>query len=68
MVTDRVTKVLLGVIAITLFMIAMNQWVQPVPVMAQGSASFDCTGQLKANAFGGIESMVGGYRITLNCR
>ncbi len=67
MVTDRVTKVLLGVIAITLSMIAMNQWVPPLPVMAQGVASFDCTGELKANAWGGIESTIGGYRITLNC-
>jgi len=68
MITDRVTKVLLGVIAIALFVIAMNQWVSPAPVMAQGLTSFDCTGELKANAWGGIESTIGGYAIRLNCR
>lgn len=36
MKTDRLTKVLLGIIAIALWMIALNPWLRPVHVAAQG--------------------------------
>jgi len=32
---DKLTKTLLSVIAIALWMIAMNPWVRPTPVLAQ---------------------------------
>jgi len=35
MKTDKLTKSLLAAIAIALWMIAMNPWVRPTPVLAQ---------------------------------
>ncbi len=61
---DKLTKVLLGIIAIALWMIALNPWLRPVPVAAQEDISFQCTGKLKARAWGGIED---GYNVELDC-
>ncbi len=66
--TDKLTKVLLGIIAIALWMVALNPWLRPVPVAAQERISFECTGKLKANPlWGGIEETRGGYSVELDC-
>ena len=67
MTTDKLTNVLLAAIAIALLMIALNPWLRPVPIAAQAQISFDCTGELKANAWGGIEPTIGGYEVELSC-
>ncbi len=69
--TDKLTKVLLGVIAIALWMIAINPWLRPAPVAAQEKVSFEsfkCTGELSANAWGGTEPTIGGYSVELKCK
>lgn len=67
MKTDRLTKILLGVIAIALWILALNPWLRPEPVAAQEDISFDCTGKLEANAWGGTEATLGGYSMKLEC-
>ena len=67
MSTDKLTKVLLGIIAIALWMIVLNPWLRSVPVAAREQVSFECTGRLKANAWGGIEATLGGYSVNLDC-
>ena len=67
--TDKLTKVLLGVIAIALWMIALNPWLRPAPAAAARGqkVAFACTGELTANAWGGTESSIGGYEVDLDC-
>ena len=65
--TEKLTKVLLGIIAIALWVIALNPWLRPLPVAAEEDVSFDCTGSLSANPWGGIEPTLGGYSVTLDC-
>ncbi len=48
MKTDKLTKILLGIIAIALWMLALNPWLQPMPVAAREDVSFQCTGTVKA--------------------
>ncbi len=69
MKTDKLTKVLLGVIAIALWMLALNPWLQPVPVAAQVGVSFQCTGSLEAKypATARSEGIVRDYSIRLYC-
>ena len=40
MIIDRSTKLLLTAIAIALWMIALNPWLKPVPVAAQGESAY----------------------------
>lgn len=66
--TDRFTKLLLVLIALALSLIAVNPWLRPMPVSASTTAvSFDCTGELKANAWGGVQSSIGGYKVSISC-
>lgn len=72
MIIDKITKLLLAAIALALWMILLTSWLQPMPVRAQevltsNHPSFSCTGKLTANAYGGVESMVGGYSIKVDC-
>jgi hypothetical protein len=82
--TDKLTKVLLGVIAIALWMIALNPWLRPVPAAAQEKVSFEsfeCTGELSPRVksildrseeeeriMGATKSKIGGYVVELRCR
>ena len=82
--TDKLTKVLLGIIAIALWMIALNPWLRPVPVAAQEKVSFEsfeCTGELsprinsrmglseeQERIMGATKSKIGGYAVELRCR
>jgi len=68
MTTDRTTKLLLALIAAGLFLNASIQLWTPASVQAQLSVPPTCTGELKANAWGGIKETIGGYDITLKCR
>ncbi len=62
---DFYTKTILTVIAICLMILTLRT-VQLVPeAIAQGS--FSCTGDLKANAYGGVASLIGGYRVDIRC-
>lgn len=67
--TDKLTKVLLGIIAIALWIVALNPWLRPESVVAREemSVSFRCRGDLDANAWGGIKETLGGYSIDLRC-
>jgi hypothetical protein len=62
--TDRYTKTVLTIIAICLVALIFMKF-EP-RVTAQSSVT--CTSDLTANAFGGTESLVGGYRVSLRCR
>ena len=62
---DLYTRVLLTIIAICLTVLTLRA-VWPVPE-AKAAASTTCTGELKANAWGGIEASIGGYRIQITC-
>ena len=67
MQTDKLTKVLLGTIAIALLMIALNPWLRPAPVGAVEDVSFECTGELRVNTWGATDPPLGGYSIELDC-
>lgn len=63
---DLYTKVVLTIIAICLITFAVRLGrLEPV-VRAQ--TSFQCTGELKANAWGGTRESIGGYRVDVNCQ
>jgi hypothetical protein len=63
---DKTSKLILAAIAVGLFANAISPLLHPARVSAQ--SSFKCSGELKANAWGGIESMIGGYAVELSCR
>jgi hypothetical protein len=63
---DRCTKILLVLIALGLFANAIAPFGRPLPVRA--ADSFKCEGELKANAWGGTEATIGGYKVDLSCR
>jgi len=66
MKVDLYTKCVLTVIALALTIIAVTSLVAVRPAFAQSDT--DCSGELKANAFGGTTASIGGYSISLNCR
>jgi hypothetical protein len=63
---DKSTKILLAAIALGLFANAIAPLARPVRVRA--AESFTCDGALKANAWGGVEATIGGYKVELSCR
>jgi hypothetical protein len=63
--TDRTTKILLVVIALGLFANALALLLRPAPASAQNS--FSCTGELRANAWGGTTASIGGYGVDVKC-
>jgi hypothetical protein len=65
--TDKLTKVLLVMIAIASWIIALNPWLRPVPVAAQEEISFECTGELKPSVWGALEPTIGGFSVELDC-
>lgn len=67
MKTDWSTKVLLALIAVALVWIAAKPYENPPSVEASRGLGFDCKGDLKAGAWGGVKEVVGGYRISLQC-
>ena len=67
MKTEKLTKVLLGIIAIALWVIALNPWLRSLPVAAEEQVSFECTGNLKASVWGAVEPTIGGYSVNLDC-
>jgi hypothetical protein len=64
---DRATKTILLVIAVGLLLNAAAPFLRPPAVRAQ-HAGMDCTGELKANAWGGTVASVGGYSMKLTCK
>jgi hypothetical protein len=58
------TPVLLTVIAICLVVLTLRT-ISIAPVHA--ATSLSCTGELKANAWGGTEASIGGYRVDIRC-
>jgi len=62
---DSYTKVLLTIIAVCLVVLTLS--VLNVEPVARAQSPFRCSGEAKANAFGGIESLTGGYEISLRC-
>ena len=63
---DRPTKIILGAIAVGLWINGLMPLFHPKSVGAM--ESFSCTGDLKANAWGGVEATIGGYKVELKCR
>lgn len=63
--TDRTVKLLLLAIALGLWANIAVSLIRPVAASAQSEIS--CDGTLKANAFGGIEPSIGGYKISMKC-
>ena len=66
MTTDKTTKILLLLIALGLFLNVAAQLWRPEQVQAQSRTT--CTGELTANAWGGVKEIIGGYSIKLDCR
>ena len=63
---DRTAKIILSVLALGLYANAIVPLLRPITASAQ--RSFKCEGELKANAWGGIEATVGGYKVAVDCR
>jgi hypothetical protein len=63
--TDRVTKLLLTLIALGLWANALAPAFRSTTVRA--SSSTHCTGTLKANAWGGEKATIGGYDVDVSC-
>ena len=62
---DLYTKVVLTIIASCL--IALTVRLGHLEPVARAQTSFKCTGELKANAWGGTASSIGGYKVDVNC-
>lgn len=58
------TAVSLTVIAICLVVLTLR--VVSIP-SAQAGTLISCTGDLKANAWGGMQASIGGYKVNINC-
>jgi hypothetical protein len=59
-----VTAVPLAVIALCLVVLTLRAISAP-PVHA--GTSITCTGELKANAWGGMQASIGGYKVDIRC-
>jgi hypothetical protein len=64
---DKTTKLPLAVIALGLWLNAFVPLLRPARTV-KASESFKCTGDLKANAWGGTEASIGGYRVDISCQ
>jgi hypothetical protein len=64
--TDRTTKLLLLLIALAIFANTVVSLTRPV--RARAADSFSCDGTLKANAYGGTQATIGGYKVDIDCR
>jgi hypothetical protein len=60
---DAYTRTILTLIAACLIVLTVNALTPRV----RASDSIHCTGTLKANAWGGIESTIGGYNVDVTC-
>jgi hypothetical protein len=65
---DTTTKVILAMIALGLFANAVAPLLHPVPVSAQRSSSFSCSGKINVNAWGSDKPTIGGYNVNLDCQ
>lgn len=63
--TDAYTRILLTTIAVCLVLITLRMWVVETPLKA--ATALSCTGDAKANEYGGTAEMFGGYAIRLKC-
>jgi hypothetical protein len=63
--TDITTKLLLLSIAVALWASLLMPVFRPKSVKA--SADISCTGDLKANAWGGEKATIGGYKVDVTC-
>ena len=65
MKSDIYTKVVLAIIAGCLLVLTFQR--APFVAEARAANSMTCTGELKANAWGGIEATIGGYKVRIEC-
>ena len=65
---DRTTKIILAVIAFGLLANAIGPLLRPIPVAAQRSSSFSCSGKINVNAWGADKPTIGGYSVSLDCQ
>lgn len=65
MKVDYYTRAILTLIAICLMILTL----QTVPLAPKAVAAgyTSCTGELKANVWGGIEASIGGYKVNIQC-
>lgn len=65
MKVDAYTKALLTVIAACLVILTL----QNTSLLSQAHAAGRtiCEGELKANAWGGVREMIGGYKVSITC-
>lgn len=66
MKTDKVTKVLLALIALGLWLNTLAPLFHPARVV-KAAEPLSCNGTVKVNAFGATEAIVGGYAVSLTC-
>ena len=65
MTSDRYTKIVLTIIAACLVVITIRALNAEPTVKA--AASMSCTGEIKANAWGGVQATIGGYALKFTC-
>lgn len=63
--SDTYTKIVLTVIAACLLVLTIR--VLNVAPVLRAATSYSCTGELKANAWGGVEATIGGYTVRVTC-
>lgn len=63
---DKTTKVLLGLIALGLWLNAMVPLWHTARVV-KASEKFTCDGKVKVNAWGATEPTIGGYDVSVTC-
>lgn len=63
---DVYTRALLTFIAICLAVLTLRA--ASLFPEAKAGTSLKCTGELTANAWGGTEASIGGYRVEITCR
>lgn len=62
---DLYANVVLTIIAICLIVLTLRA--VPLIPQARAAGSIKCTGELKANAWGGTMASIGGYDIDIRC-
>jgi len=65
MKTDTYTKFILSIIALCLVVLVFSK--TSIINKAVAATSMHCTGEIKANAWGGTTKSIGGYEVDIKC-
>lgn len=66
MKTDTYIKFILTIIALCLFALVFGN--PPIIKNAVAASVLNCTGEIKANSWGGTEASIGGYKVNVTCK